>query len=256
MRPPKPLRDRAGRGECCFGLSVVLPCPSVIELAKLSGYDFVRIDWEHAMFSADEVRELLTAARLAGIPCQVRVPDWSGITSLLGQEPAGIMIPHVESAAEAQKAVEACKFAPEGRRGMDGNTRRMRCQGMGREEYMEYAGKTMDLIIQIESRPAMERIDEILSLKGIDMVATGRADLSQEMGVPGQKNHPAVIEAENEIIRKTIEYRKLPAIAVDSPERIGELYEMGVRCFLIGKDEGLLSKAMGKNLLYMKGEGK
>ena len=78
-------------------LSVVLPCPSVIEMAALAGYDFVRIDWEHALFGAIELRELLNTARLVGMPCQVRVPELTMITPLLGQEPAGIMVPHVES---------------------------------------------------------------------------------------------------------------------------------------------------------------
>lgn len=249
MTAERSIRARTGRGECCFGLSIVLPCPSVIELAKLSGYDFVRIDWEHAMFGAEELRTLLTTARLLDIPCQVRVPDLTAVTSLLGQEPAGIMIPHMESAAAAREAIDACRFAPIGRRGMDANTRRMRCGGMSRREYMDYSEKSLDLIVQIESRPAIEHIDEILSLEGINMVATGRADLSQELGVPGQKDHPDVIRAENDIIKKAVQYGKIPAIAADSPERVQQLYEMGVRCFLIGKDERLLSKAIEENLL-------
>ena len=80
------------------------------------------------------------------------------------------------------------------------------------------------------------------------MVATGRADLSQELGVPGEKDHPDVIEAENRIIRKALEYGKIPTIAADSKERIAELAAMGVRCFLIGKDETLLSGAIKANL--------
>lgn len=242
------LQARIQKGECCFGLSVVMPCPSVIELAALSGYDFVRIDLEHAMIGGAELRSLLTTARLVGMPCHVRVPELSGITPLLGQEPAGVMVPHVESAKEAKKAVEACKFAPEGRRGMDGNTRFMRCKGMSRREYMDYSKQSMDLIVQIESRPALEQIEEILLLDGIDMVATGRADLSQELGVPGQKNHPDVIDAENEIIQKAICHGKIPTIAVDTQKRVQELYQMGVRCFVVGKDEALLSKALGQNL--------
>lgn len=242
------LRARIQKGECCFGLSVVMPCPSVIELAALSGYDFVRIDLEHAMLGGAELRNLLTTARLVGMPCQIRVPELSGVTSLLGQEPAGIMVPHVESAKDAEKAVAACKFAPAGRRGMDGNTRFMRCEGMSRREYMDYSKQSMDLIVQIESWPALEQIEEILLLDGIDMVATGRADLSQELGVPGQKNHPDVIDAENEIIQKAIRYGKIPTIAVDTQKRIQELYQMGVRCFVAGKDEALLSKALEQNL--------
>ena len=240
------------RGVCCFGLSVVLPCPSVIEMAALAGYDFVRIDWEHALFGAIELRELLNTARLVGMPCQVRVPELTMITPLLGQEPAGIMVPHVESEKEARAAVDACRFQPLGRRGMDGNTRRMRCEGMTRRTYMEYQQENLDIVVQIESIPAMEKIDEILSLDGITMAATGRADLSQELGFPGQKNHPAVLEVEEFIIRKVLEHGKHPIIAAESAGRVGQLYEMGVRCFLVGKDEALLAKKAAENLENVK----
>lgn len=242
------IRGRTRKGLMSYGLSMLLPCPSVVEIAALHGYDFIRIDCEHALLSYPELRELMTAARLLGIPCQIRTTDLANITALLGQEPSGIMIPHVESREAALAAVDCCKFAPLGRRGMDGSTRHMRCGGMKRTEYMDYADRTMDLIVQIESREGLRHIDEILSVEGIDMVATGRADLSQELGVPGQKNHPDVIEAENLIIRKTLEYGKIPTIAADSEARIAELSAMGVRCFLIGKDETLLSSAIKENL--------
>lgn len=75
---------------------------------------------------------------------------------------------------------------------------------------MSYAQTNLNLIVQLESRAALENIDEILSVPGIDMVATGRADLSQELGVPGQKEHPDVIEAENFIIRRALEHHKVP----------------------------------------------
>jgi len=254
MMEEKSLRARARAGVPCFGISVVMPCPSVIELAALAGYDFVRIDCEHAMMSQEELRNMLTAARLVKMPCQVRVADTGALTPLLGQEPAGIMVPHVESPEQAMEAIRACKFAPVGSRGMDGNTRLMRCGGMKRKEYMEYSTEHMDLIVQIESRQAIERIDEILSLEGIDMVATGRADLSQEFGVPGEKDHPVVIEAENYIVQKAVEHGKLLSLAADSPKRVKELYDMGVRCFVVGKDEGLLDKALRKNLTEMRGE--
>ena len=239
---------RADAGKLSYGLSMLLPCTSVVEMAALYGYDFIRIDCEHAQLSPSEVRELLTAARLLGIPCQVRTADLAGITALLGQEPAGIMIPHVDSAELVRKAVEVCKFTPFGSRGMDGSARHMRCGGMKRLDYMEYANRSMDVIVQIESRSGIAQLDEILSVEGVDMVATGRADLSQDLGVPGEKNHRSVIEAEEEIIRKTLEHGKVPTIAADDRARIAELKEMGVCCFLVGKDETLLAGALRENL--------
>ncbi len=242
------IGERARQGKTSFGLSMLLPCPSVAELAKLAGYDFIRLDCEHSLMDASELRAVLTAARLTNIPCQVRVADLSGITPLLNLEPAGIMIPHVGSREEAEHAAVLCKFAPEGDRGMDGSTRRMRCEGMTRAEYMEYAKTHMDLIVQIESKEGLARIDEILSVSGVDMVATGRADLSQALGVPGEKNAPEVIEAEEYIIRKTLEHGKIPTIAADNADRVASLKQLGVNCFVIGKDETILAKSLADNL--------
>lgn len=112
----------------------------------------------------------------------------------------------------------------------------------------------MDLTIQIESKKALENIEEILKVPGIDMVATGRADLSQELGVPGQKEHPDVMNAENKIIQKTLENGKFPIITANSQKRIQELYDMGVRCFVVGKDEALLDQGIRKKLSSIKGE--
>lgn len=241
------IGECARRGKISYGLSILLPCASIVEMAKLAGYDFVRIDCEHSYMEASELRAILTTARLSGIPCQVRVADLLNITPLLNLEPSAIMVPHICSKAEVEHAVSLCKFAPLGERGMDGSTRRMRCEGMTRAEYMEYAKTHMDLIVQIESKEGLERIDEILCVAGVDMVATGRADLSQALGVPGDKNAPEVIEAEEYIIRKTLEHGKIPMIAADNAERVARLKQMGVNCFLIGKDETILSRALAEN---------
>lgn len=250
----KSIRERVKAGESCFGLSIVLPYPSIIELAALAGYDFIRIDWEHTLFGMEELRTMLMTARLIGMPCQVRVPDLGMLTPLLGQEVSGFMIPHVECIQHAQDAIDLCKFSPIGNRGMDGNTRWMRCGGMSRSEYMKYSSENMDLIIQIESETGMNHMDELLALEGIDMVATGRADLSQSLGVPGQKTHPKVLEAENLIIKKALENEKIPTIVADSADRVKELYSMGVRCFVIGKDEGIVAKALKNHLQNIKGD--
>lgn len=243
----KEIRRRLQQGETCLGLYVRIPCPDIVELAKGAGYDFVRLDCEHALMSLSEIRELLSAARRVGMPCQIRIAPELPLTALLGQEPAGIMAPHIESRQDTQRLVDACRFAPVGRRGMDGLSRMIRMGGMKRQDYMEYEQENLDVIVQIESRAGLEHIDEILQVPGVTMAATGRADLSQELGVSGHKDDPAVLKAERYIIERTLAAGKFPTIAVNSPGRMKELYDLGVRCFLIGKDESLLTSAMAEN---------
>ena len=95
-------------------------------------------------------------------------------------------------------------------------------------------------------------IEEILQQPGLDMVATGRNDLSQSLGIPGKKNDPSVLETENFIIRKTLEYGKIPTILCKSKKRFQELYDKGVRCFTLERDDLLLKKAAEKQLDMMK----
>lgn len=248
MEKKRSIRERAKAGEVCYGMYVAMYDPMVIEIAAKAGYDFVRIDLEHTYMSPNEMRQMLTVARLIGIPCQVRIPDFANLNALLGQEPAGIMVPHCNTVEYAQEAVSLTKFAPLGERGMDSSTRYMRCGGMKRPEYMKYASENQDLIVQIESKEALDNMDKILAVPGIDMVATGRQDLSQSLGLAGQSSHPDVIAAEDAIIKKALELGLIPTITVEKMERMKQLYDWGVRVFLVGKDEMALEKGLKNSL--------
>lgn len=245
------IRSKVNANQVCYGMYSTIADSVVIELAAKAGYDFVRIDLEHTYMSPSELREMLTVARLLEIPCQVRIPDFSSITALLGQEPAAIMVPHCNTVEYAKECVALTKFAPLGERGMDSGTRHMRCGGMKRADYMKYAAENQDLIVQIESKEALDNMDAILSVPGIDMVATGRADLSQSLGLPGQSSHPDVIAAEDAIIKKALALGLIPTIVVDKMERMQQLYDWGVRCFIVGKDEMALDKGLKSSLEKM-----
>ena len=245
------IKARALAGMASYGIMIGMSDPYVIDMAKMSGYHFVRIDCEHVLFDNRELRALFNAARHIGIPAQIRVPDLHNITAILGLEPAAIVLPGVESRETAGQAIEEVKFPPLGNRGMNGGTRSVRYGPFTRDEYMRTGNDRMQLIVQIESQNGLDHIDEILSLDGIDMVASGRADISQALGVPGQKDHPLVIEAENYILAKAFEHKKIPTLSVSSKERMQELWEKGVRCFSIGRDEDLCLKALKNQMTKM-----
>lgn len=246
------IRERAAAGLPSYGITISLMEPTMIEMAHYAGYDFVRIDCEHILYDHSVLVNMLRTARLLGMPCQVRVEGLSRVTALLSLEASAIMMPHIENREMAMDAVNMVKYAPIGERGMDAGARLIRYGGMKRDEYIRRANSVTDLIVQIESKKGIEHIDEILALEGVDMVATGKADLSQSLGVPGQKNHPDVLKAEAFIIKKALEYGKYPTLAADNRERVEELMDMGVRCFLIGKDEPLAYKAIESKLKQIK----
>lgn len=236
--------ERARQNECSYGMNMSLMDPTILEIAAQAGIHFVRLDCEHILFNPETVARMLQVGRLLGLDVQVRVPSLENVTALLDMGASAIIVPHVESREDAEKAVKAIKYPPLGDRGLTGAARVL---GFGRldvKEYQRTANDHIALIAQIESRKGMENIDEILSVKGLDMVATGRNDLSQSLGMPGDKNNPKVLEAEEFIIRKTVSYGKIPTILCRNKERLEQLYNLGVRCFSIARDDSLLKSAL------------
>ena len=242
------LRRKIQNGEEYFGLYISLADPTVMELAVMAGYDFVRIDLEHSLFSQAELRELIRTATALGLPAFVRVPSLSYVCALLDMGASGIIAPHIDSKEAAIKAVEEVKYAPLGLRGMAAGQRCTRYGATKLSEYMLEANEDTLLCVQIEDKEGVEHIDEILSVDGIDMVSSGKNDLSQSYGLPGQNSHPTIISAEEEVIKQTFAHKKQPILLVSNKARKQSLVQMGVQGFMIGRDTQLLRDAMMEGL--------
>ncbi|MBN1968739.1 MAG: hypothetical protein JW870_05185, partial [Candidatus Delongbacteria bacterium] len=166
------------------------------------------------------------------------------ITKLLDFGITGIVVPNVNTVERAKEAIELTKFYPLGSRGMCPICRCVKISGYSPDEYLRIANQIVNLTIQIEDVKAAEYIDEILSLEGIDMVSSGKADISQSAGIPGQTNDPQVVEMENLIIKKALEYGKPPVILVNSKKRIDELLALGAKIFTTIHDYEVFLKAL------------
>lgn len=246
------IRQRAARGLVSYGLNIVLQDPSVIEIAVVAGYDFVRLDCEHMLFPHHIVTEMIRTARLLEIPIQIRLDSLDHVESLMDLGVSAIMIPHVGSKEKALQAVAAIKFPPLGKRGI---TSAARVLGFGRispTDYCKSEAGQVSLIVQIEDESGLANIDEILSVEGVDFVATGRNDLAQALGIPGKNAHTRVLEAENLIIRKALQHGKVPTILVKTPKRMEALRQKGVLCFSIARDDLLLMDALCGQISLLK----
>lgn len=240
----KNLKKEIENGKFCFGLYVTMSDTCVVEMASLAGYDFIRIDWEHSLISEEKIYNLIRTANLVNLPVFVRVSSLSEVTRLLDAGATGIMVPHINSRDSAEEAVKEVKYAPLGMRGMYGTSPCLNFGQIKLSEYQKEANEKVFLIAQIEDRQGVDQIDEILSVEGIDMVATGKNDLSQSYGYAGQPNHPDILYAEELVVRKALEYGKVPTLLANSKERVKQLQKMGVRCFMTGRDCVLLFDAM------------
>jgi 2-keto-3-deoxy-L-rhamnonate aldolase RhmA len=177
-----------------MGTLLSISAPQVAEIISDSGFDWVLIDMEHSAISLENVQN---AIQIMGdkILRIVRVPgnDEIWIKRVLDTGCDGILVPMVNSAAEALKVIQYSKYPLEGKRSV--GLSRAHSFGPGFSHYVENANRDLTVMIQIEHKDAVKNIDEILNVKGIDSVFIGPYDLSASMGLTGQLNHPEVKSA-------------------------------------------------------------
>lgn len=185
------FRQRLRRGDTLIGSLVTLPSPEVAEILAGCGFDWLFIDTEHGAFGPVEAQGLLQA--VAGrCPCLIRVPagDEVSIKKALDIGADGIIAPQVHSAAEAEAIVRRCKYPPQGTRGV--GIGRAHDYGYGFSDYLARANEELAVVIQAETAGAVEEIDAIAALPGVDAVLIGPYDLSASLGHIGDIAHPRV----------------------------------------------------------------
>ncbi len=177
------------------GLWVSLPFHPVVEILADSGFDWLLFDMEHSPTGLHDIGQMLLAVRGKPVAPVVRVPalDVAWIKRALDAGAPSIMVPNVRNAAEAREAVAFTRFVPDGVRGVASSTR---AGNWGRyKDYMARANDEVGVIVQIESREALDDLDAICRVPGVDAVFIGPADLAASLGHRGQSGHPEVQEA-------------------------------------------------------------
>lgn len=190
------FRVKLAAGTLSLGMVITLRDPAVSELAAEAGYDFTWIDMEHAPLGIETALDHVMAVRGTPTAPLVRVP-WNDpvvLKPVLDLAPAGVIIPMVNSADEAKRAVAACTYPPAGIRGM-GVRRGARYGAVSLDAYLKTADDDLLVMIQIEHEKALAHLDEILAVTGINGVCIGPSDLSASMGRPGHPDAPEVVEA-------------------------------------------------------------
>ena len=187
------LRQRLSAGQVAIGMGLTFADAAVSELVGEAGYDFSWIDMEHAPYDLDGVLQHVVAHRGTQTAPFVRVPqnEVNAIKPVLDLAPAGIVVPQVNSAAEARAAVRACRYPPAGVRGY-GPRRGQRFGALSQPDYLQHMAHEPLIAIQLEHIEAVDRVDEIVAVPGIDIYCLGPNDLSGSMGKLGQLDDPEV----------------------------------------------------------------
>jgi 2-keto-3-deoxy-L-rhamnonate aldolase RhmA len=234
------------RGEVQVGTWVTtLRTPQIAQMIATAGFDFLYIDMEHSCFSIETVGDLCFAALAAGLVPIVRPPakDPHLLSRPLDSGAMGLLIPHVDTREEAEAVIKAIRFQPNGERGinlMGPHTAFTRAKA---EEYVRSTHAETLLLVQIESDTGIKNLDEILSVEGVDGGVIGRADLSTDLGLPGQTNHPEIVRRVEMLIEACRRHKKIPGLLVQDVATAKEWISKGVRLVPYANEVSLLVNA-------------
>lgn len=233
-------------GQSQIGIWSSLPSPYVSELIAGSGFDWVLLDTEHSPNDVPIVLQQLQAVaadRVSRSHPVVR-PAWNDpvlIKRYLDIGAQTLLLPFVQNAGEARAAVSAMRYAPRGVRGMGGS---MRASHFGRDDrYVADSENELCLLVQVETQEALEQLEDIAAVDGVDGIFIGPADLSASMGYPGQPMHPAVSKAIDDAIVRIRAAGKAPGILMVNEERARQCLALGAQFVAVAMDLLLLRNA-------------
>lgn len=251
------LRAKVDRKEILIaGCIMDSRSPAIVEVYKLAGYDFLMIDREHTALNDETIADHVRTARCLGIPCMVRVAEdcYHELNRTLDQAPDGIFVPRIRSREQVEKLITNIKYKPEGRRGIAGGS----CpvgKYSGWEslaDQIEAVNRNMIIGIQIETSEALDDLDGIFSVPGVDMAVVGNDDLSMSIGMPGETDKPEYIAIVERIINACNKYGVLPGTAVKDAQAGSFWIKKGMKVIWHASDIYLLYTICEREVSRMK----
>jgi 4-hydroxy-2-oxoheptanedioate aldolase len=252
--PQRTLRARVLAGETLFGLFLDLGSPFSAEICARAGYDWLVVDLEHGAGTEAGLVGLLQSVEVGGSNAVVR--PQSGERLRIGRAldlgAAGIVIPRLESAAEAREAVSFLRYPPAGVRGV---ALRTRGAGMGSVAHGEVnqINERILGIVQIESVGALREADQIAAIDGVDVLFVGPADLTHSLGVPGRFDDETYLNALKAVVDACAAHGKAAGILVYDLGVVPGLLELGYRFVGIGADGALVAGGARAALAAVRG---
>jgi 2-keto-3-deoxy-L-rhamnonate aldolase RhmA len=250
------FRDRIAAGDCPLGITVTFNDPLVTS-AIADSVDFIWLDLEHCVMSPEALQGHLQAAKAKGKPMLVRVAagDVGIIKPVLDAGAEAIIVPMIFSADDARRVVQACRYPPLGRRGYHPRvaTHFGRING---QDFVPASNRELMVNVQIETKEAVEALDEIVKIEGLDGLVIGPYDLSGSLGVFGHIDHPLVQNAIDTTIQKGRAAGKIVGIGGGSgPAFYKDLRRRGIHWVQVGNDYEFFIRAVDAMVRASFGEG-
>lgn len=238
----KNLKDRLINKKLTIGSWITFSDPAVAEIMSKSGFEWLVVDMEHSGLSFNQAQEIIRVIDLCNVTPLARVMENNPelIKRFMDIGAHGVIVPMVNSKSDAEKAVNAVKYPPLGTRGV--GLSRAQHYSLDLESYRKWNQDKSIVIVQIEHIKAVENLESIMSVNGIDGFIVGPYDLSASLGVPGQFEHPAVQDA-LDTIKNFIN---------KGPKPWGfHVVEPNVDAALVKLQEGYLFLAIGVDFLFL-----
>ena len=251
--PLNPLKTRIKNGETVLGVLLVTPSVQAAQVIARTGLDFLIVDLEHGAIDIAAAQAMLAATQGTSLTPLVRVDHIDPVKAKHGLDTGtfGIVFPMVRDAAEAKLAVASVRYPPAGVRGIGPSLAAARWN-LTVPEYLKAANDNMLTVLLMEQKEALDNVDAILDVPGVDVVFVAPNDLSGALGVTGQMNHPNLLAA----IEKIETAAKRHGVALGglglNAERTNALIEKGYRFIVITSEVGLMQSAVGNLLKEVK----
>jgi 2-keto-3-deoxy-L-rhamnonate aldolase RhmA len=245
------LREKLYAGETSFGTWITIANPDVVDILKHLDFDWFVFDTEHSDFGTNDVKTMLQALG-DKVSSMVRIGqvDQYLVKRALDIGSQGILAPLVNSPEEAERVVSYAMYPPEGTRGAGPG--RAADYGMNLGEYISTANKELLIAVQIETKQALSRVDEILSTKRVDIGFVGPSDLTISLGFGMDRANPKITEAMERVVKSCNDHGKIPGTLAISPEEALKWAKIGFRFISLASDARFLT-AGARSYLSVKG---
>ncbi|MCK9444312.1 MAG: aldolase/citrate lyase family protein [Tissierellaceae bacterium] len=245
-------KEKLRSGKAVFGTFMTINSFELSQVFGNAGYDFIIIDYEHGAMDMETVGRQVAAIKGIGDTSPlVRVPINKAeyVKKGLDSGAYGLMYPMIRTKEDVEEAVKHFYYPPKGTRGIGAT--RANLFFTETEKYLKFTEKDLLCMIQIETKESVENLDEILSVKGIDVAFVGPYDLSYSLGVGGQIGHQKVEEAIEYIGEKCMEHNVIPGIMTNK-DKMERHMDLGYRFIVEGVDGLIISNAIKNDIEYFK----
>jgi 4-hydroxy-2-oxoheptanedioate aldolase len=243
---PNNAKHALKQGQVVFGTMVTaIRSPQVAEILASAGFDFFVVDTEHNYFDMAQLADMMTVARADDIVPLVRVPDtlYHLMARPLDCGAMGLVCPRVETREQVETIVRCTKYQPEGERGASLSNIHTASRKVDHLEYMRWANDETLIVIQIESKRAVDNIEELVSVPGVDATWIGPFDLSQSLGLVGKWDSPELLACYDRVIAACDRHGVAPGIHLKDAASLGHWVSKGMRLATYSTDSGLLMDA-------------